>query len=452
MKKNIFYLLFLLPALMFQSCLKDQEDTFDDLATHRLTEYNQKAKDMLMSSEYGWIFEIFPKNTQEYGGYVFTCKFGDKTATISSEALPGKNAPSGTDECFYKMSYEDGPTLIFDTYSPLMHYFAEGSSSGYQGYGGDTEYVIDSIGTNTIRVHGARSKNKYYLYRLTVPAEEYLESVKTFQTEYWDPEKQSYTCMKGNINGEEFTAEFLTSRLMEFSKGAEGELETEAYTYTPTSLRLYKSLTVGGVKIREFAYDLTSHNYSAIDEQGNRYPLEGSFPQWVINYDNWAGNYEFLIRSTSTTGAISSLDVTLEPVPDRSLYYMKGVNANYDLELVYNKGDNTLTLQPQVVGAPLANGNVILLAGWAAADGYVHYGLHTTKVASGVKTYWSEKDQMFKWTDNGAWGSYKITGFILYVFNGTSRVGAISLTNAEQGPYAINNSGRIYDMVGLKRK
>ena len=26
MKKNIFYLLFLLPALMFQSCLKDQED------------------------------------------------------------------------------------------------------------------------------------------------------------------------------------------------------------------------------------------------------------------------------------------------------------------------------------------------------------------------------------------------------------------------------------------
>ena len=38
MKKNIFYLLFLLPALMFQSCLKNQEDTFDDLATHRLTE------------------------------------------------------------------------------------------------------------------------------------------------------------------------------------------------------------------------------------------------------------------------------------------------------------------------------------------------------------------------------------------------------------------------------
>ena len=55
MKKNIFYLLFLLPALMLQSCLKNQEDTFDDLATHRLTEYNEKAKSTLLSSESGRI-------------------------------------------------------------------------------------------------------------------------------------------------------------------------------------------------------------------------------------------------------------------------------------------------------------------------------------------------------------------------------------------------------------
>ena len=450
MKKNIFYLLFLLPALMFQSCLKNQEDTFDDLATHRLTEYNEKAKSTLMSSEYGWVFEIFPKNTQEYGGYVFTCKFDEQTATIMSEPLPGTGTPKGTDVCYYKLSYEDGPTLIFDTYSPIMHYFAEGSSKGYQAYGGDTEYVIDSIGNDIIKVHGARSKNKCYLYRLTVPAEEYLASLNTFQTDFWDPEKQSYSCMKGTINGEQFNAEFLTSRQMEFTVG-ENDLETEAYTYTPNSLRLYKALTVGGVKIREFAYDMTSHNYTAIDEQGNRYPLEGSFPQWVINYDSWAGNYELMIRSKAVDGDISTLNVSLEPVPDRSVYLMKGVNPNYDLELEYNKAENSLTLHPQLVGEPLANGNVILLAGWSS-KGFVHYGLYTTKVNSGMKLYWSESEQMYKWTDNGAWGSYKVEGWCIYVFKGTSRVGYISLTDAEQAAYAINGNTRIYGMVGLKRQ
>jgi len=256
--------------------------------------------------------------------------------------------------------------------------------------------------------------------------------------------------MKGTINGEQFNAEFLTSRKMEFTKG-DSELDTEAFTYTPTGLRLYKALTVGGKKIREFEYDFASHSYNAIDDQGNRYPLEGSFPQWVINYDEWAGNYELMIRSKAVDGDISTLNVSLEPVADRSVYKMKGVNPNYDLELIYDKSENSLTLQPQLVGAPLANGNVVLLAGWSS-KGYVHYGLYTTKVASGMKLYWSESEQMYKWKDNGAWGSYAVEGYCIYVFKGTSRVGLISLTDTEQAAYAINDYTRIYGMVGLKRK
>ena len=69
-----------------------------------------------------------------------------------------------------------------------------------------------------------------------------------------------------------------------------------------------------------------------------------------------------------------------------------------------------------------------------------------------MKLYWSESEQMYKWTDNGAWGSYKVEGWCIYVFKGTSRVGYISLTDAEQAAYAINGNTRIYGMVGLKRK
>jgi len=371
------------------------------------------------------------------------------TATISSEALPGSNAPSGVDTCYYKLGTEDGPILIFDTYSPIIHYFAEGSGSGYQAYGGDTEYVIDSIGTDIIKVHGARSKNNYYMYRLTVPAEEYLASLNTFETDYWDPSKAGYSCIKGTINGENFIGEFLTTRQMEYTVGEESD--TEAFAYTPTGIRLYKGITIGGVNIREFVYDFTSHAYSAIDEQGNKIAMEGSFPQWVLDYDAWAGDYEIYIRSSaSDTG--SSFSVTLDPVADRSYYLLKGLNSNYDLELTYDKVNNTLTLGPQVVGAPLASGEVILLAGWDSGKGYVHYGLYTTSLATGMVTYWSESEQMYKFKDNGTWGTYQINGYILYRFKGTTRQGAISLTDTEQAAYAINGSGRIYGIDGLKRK
>ncbi|MBR1656183.1 MAG: Ig-like domain-containing protein [Prevotella sp.] len=177
-----------------------------------------------------------------------------------------------------------------------------------------------------------------------------------------------------------------------------------------------------------------------------------SIPNWAINYDAWAGNYDFMICSSTVDGQIDTIDVVLEPLPDRSGYKLTGVNSNYPIMLNFNKKDNSFELQPQVVGEPLANGNVVLLAGWAKGPGYVHYGLYTTATASGMKAYWSEDEQMYKWTDNGKWRSYKMNAYILYVFNGTTRVGQISLSDEEQAKYAINGAARIYSLEGLKPK
>ena len=265
MKKNlILSLLLLLPAFMMQSCLHNQEDKFDEVSSQRLKEYLQKAKNVLTSAEHGWLFEIFPKNTQEYGGYAFICKFDEMTATITAEPLPGTNAPSGTDECYYKLGTENGPVLIFDTYSPIMHYFAEGTDKGYQAYGGDTEYVIDEITDDVIKVHGARSKNKYYLYRLTKPAEEYLQNLAQFQKDFWDPQVAGQSYIKGSINGEAFEGEFLTNRQMEYTVGdTSGK---RAFVYTENSIRLYSPITIGGAKMlsmkkaRNIRWKVCSHS------------------------------------------------------------------------------------------------------------------------------------------------------------------------------------------------
>ena len=66
MKKNSIYTLLVvfLTAFSLTSCLKDQEDVFDDSASKRLTSYLANVQDVLVSAEHGWAFNYFPDRTQ----------------------------------------------------------------------------------------------------------------------------------------------------------------------------------------------------------------------------------------------------------------------------------------------------------------------------------------------------------------------------------------------------
>lgn len=60
--KILLYTLLALPALLMQSCLKDQEDIFDKPYSQRMEEYLQAAQDSLVSAPYGWAFDYYPEN------------------------------------------------------------------------------------------------------------------------------------------------------------------------------------------------------------------------------------------------------------------------------------------------------------------------------------------------------------------------------------------------------
>ena len=76
MKKIIFaYILMMLPAVLMTSCLKGQEDKFSESASQRSANYLAYVKEVLMSSENGWVLNYFPDRNQSYGGYAYTVKF-----------------------------------------------------------------------------------------------------------------------------------------------------------------------------------------------------------------------------------------------------------------------------------------------------------------------------------------------------------------------------------------
>ena len=47
-------------TLAFQSCLKDQEDFFDESSSERMQAVLENTKAVLTSSDNGWIFDYYP--------------------------------------------------------------------------------------------------------------------------------------------------------------------------------------------------------------------------------------------------------------------------------------------------------------------------------------------------------------------------------------------------------
>lgn len=385
-------LLFLLPALLFSSCLKDQEDYFDESASARLANYESTARRTLMDAPYGWLLELYKNSAtvNEYGGYAFTCKFDSLTVDVRSELDTSMVVTS-----YYQITSETSATLTFDTYNELIHLFAEGkgSSAYYQGYGGDVDYVIDSIATDLIKLHGGRSGMTYYMYRLDRPASQYLQEQAQFASSYTDA---SYTVLNGTVNGVSVSGE-VTPASLSAALTIGSEEETDYFAFTSTGIRFKNPIQVGDATFSELAYNADSHTYTGTDSKGKTFTLEGSFPEWVLRYNEWAGSWT-LGYKTSSTGSEHTVTVTLVPTADRSSYLMRGFAPSYDIIMRYTKSDNSIEFYPQYVGENLPNGNRARLGVYAAAQGYIGwtngYGLRTKPADDG---------QSYTWVNNGTW-------------------------------------------------
>ena len=256
-KKHILILLMALPLLL-TSCLKEQEDIFDDSASMRTEKYLTNAKRVLVSAEQGWILNYYPDREQSYGGTVYTLKFDEKMVAVGCQL-----DPETTRESTYVLNNEDGPVISFDTYNAFMHYFATptGSSGagGYEAYDGDFIFIIMNISEDesTITLKGNRSGNIMYMHRLTGDGSEYLKDVvkveeampTNFIAEYdGNPEAVKVTLNRG-------IATFTT----------EEETQQASYIFSPDGLDFYAPITVNGEEITGIQYV----------EDAEQYPVKG---------------------------------------------------------------------------------------------------------------------------------------------------------------------------------
>lgn len=256
MKANRIFiaLLLALPALFLQSCLKDQEDVFDSPYSKRVSDFLQQAQDTLVKAPYGWALDYYPESNQQYGGVAYTIRFTRDNAIVRYE----NNPDDGEVKSRYSMKDDSGPVLSFDTYNDFLHVYATPKDGEYRGKEGDFEFVIDSIGSDRIKLKGKKSENTMYLRKLTADAAEYMEKVTEVSADF------IFSEMKVTVGGKPYSIVItdLDNRQLALYDG-NTLVGTSAYAFTDHGIRLYLPVTVNGVRIQDFTYDSATAKLSA---------------------------------------------------------------------------------------------------------------------------------------------------------------------------------------------
>lgn len=363
----------LLAAAAFQSCLKDQEDVFDESSSVRMQKYLEDIKATLTQPEYGWRMEYYAGNSkQDYGGYNFAMKFTDEEVTAGNELDPEYFTTS-----LYSIKSDNGPVLSFDSYSDVLHSFAVPSWNKYEGKGGDFEFMVTDVTPECITMRGKRSGKTIRMYPLTESMESFLKDANKAADNFFVGE------MTGKIGSVSVTGEFdLNYRQVSITTidpATFQEADTYSTQFIPikNGIRFYDPITIGNITVDELYFDAKTLRLTSVDKS---VLLKGLIPDDYFSYNDFAGDYRFKIYDGKLTTSVS-----LVPAGDGQTYYMTGLSDYYKVVLTYNKAKGRLDWNTQSVGQ--YNGCSVYMAAWSLNDG----GRFTWNTATGVELYWRKE-------------------------------------------------------------
>lgn len=416
-------LAFALPLLLCTSCLKDQEDLFDEPSSLRMQATIDNAKTVLRGADKGWLMELYPESTQGYGGYVFTIKFDSLSCTVKTE-LSDDSATS-----YYKITNDDGPVLTFDTYNELLHYFSTPSSSAYQGFEGEFEFIVMEATPELVTLKGKKTGNTIYLRPLSVDADEYISSVADMA------DNLIVSSANGTVSSNNVSMAIdWDYRQVEFTSTTIDSLDvSSAFCITDKGIRLYEPVTIGSETVSELSFDYSSLTFSADNTS-----LVGVLPDHYRRYDVFAGDYTLAYYNGRRTK-----DVTLTPSGDGSTYLMSGLNSKFDVVLKYSKSKGCLEMNSQAIGT--YSGGTVWLCAWGIAGG----GTLTWATSAGMYLVWNDDEENPVYTfETNSYTGLVTDSFILW---GITSAGS-SAGQMTDSSWYVNGSSQMRYLNTLTKK
>ncbi|MCC8146643.1 MAG: DUF4302 domain-containing protein, partial [Bacteroidales bacterium] len=161
--KNITVLYFIIPVffITLNSCLFEEKEIFDDLASIRLQEQLKRNREILINADYGWIVDYFPLQTQE--GYTILMKFNEDGSVWMAIKNRWTNNLFKDSLSLFSLIADQGPVLSFDTYNPCLHIFSQPEDIPEteereigRGMEGDYEFIILHALEELIHIKGKK--------------------------------------------------------------------------------------------------------------------------------------------------------------------------------------------------------------------------------------------------------------------------------------------------------
>ena len=236
MKNNQFIICCL--AVFLTSCVHYTDPLFDKPAAERIAESLEVYRDLLTAQSNGWIVEYYPEKTQKYGGFNLYFRFEFDYVTVRSEIDPAISATSA-----WSMGTDMGPTINFDTYNTVLHFFSDpaivqGGGRGLN-YEGDYEFVVESGSNEEFILRGKKTKN---IIRMTpLPAnltwEKYSQSLESMKSDVIAPAYQM------TVNGREISITKSVGANI-FTLKVSNETISAPFMITLTGIKFYEPIKI----------------------------------------------------------------------------------------------------------------------------------------------------------------------------------------------------------------
>lgn len=379
--------------------LHDDTELFGEPAAERLEKNVAADKTLLESAANGWELHLWTGKDYSGGGYTYFMKFANDKVTVSSDIAPANMKTTSS----YDVISDQGPVLTVNTYNEVFHYLAEPSMDDDDGEQQDYEFVIMRTTNDSIYLRGKKWGNHMVMTRVAESASWEDEINKIQQMD--EGLMRTFSLVEGNdtLGG----VSLGDDRILTYTDKS-GYKKIPYYVSTK-GITLLQPLEVNGKALQELDYDADDMSLNPDGATAQGLKLSVKLPKNYMKYSEFAGDYNM----TTYWGA-SKLTLHLVPAGDGKTYLLKGMNANFDLTLTYDKTSGTLSLNTQHL---IDMGDKqVWLCGWNAfGEGYLTW---STDAGMIVSRDTNEAGTVLKFEPNDYVG-LTTDSFILVLFSGS---------------------------------
>ena len=379
--------------------LHDDTELFGEPAAERLEKNVAADKTLLESAANGWELHLWTGKDYSGGGYTYFMKFANDKVTVSSDIAPANMKTTSS----YDVISDQGPVLTVNTYNEIFHYLAEPSMDDDDGEQQDYEFVIMRTTNDSIYLRGKKWGNHMVMTRVAESTswEDEINKIQQMDEDLM----RTFSLVEGNdtLGG----VSLGDDRILTYTDKS-GYKKIPYYVSTK-GITLAKPLEVNGKALQELDYDADDMSLNPDGATAQGVKLSVKLPKNYMKYSEFAGDYNM----TTYRGA-SKLTLHLVPAGDGKTYLLKGMNANFDLTLTYDKTSGTLSLNTQHLID--MGDNQVWLCGWNAfGEGYLTW---STDAGMIVSRDTNEAGTVLKFEPNDYVG-LTTDSFILVLFSGS---------------------------------